>query len=76
MAEWVTVTAKIPADLKKRLSKLEINLSGFVREALGTEAERLEREKLKKIADEAGKLLDRVPPEELIRSIRTGREAH
>lgn len=74
MGNQVTISAKIPAELKKKLTKLEVNVSGLVREALQCEVERIEREKLRKLAAEAGEILQKIPAEEIIEAIRAGRE--
>jgi post-segregation antitoxin (ccd killing protein) len=74
MVKQVTVTAKIPSELKERLVKFEVNVSGLVREALELEVKRLEREKLRRLADEAGEILQKVQAEELVEAVRAGRE--
>lgn len=54
MGKQVTVTAKIPEELKERLKRLGVNVSGLIRRALEVvvEVERLERERLRNLADE------------------------
>lgn len=74
MGNQVTITAKIPAELKKKLTKLEINVSGLVREALQSEVERIEKEKLRSLAAEAGEILQKISAEEIVDAIRAGRE--
>jgi len=74
MSDQVTVSAKIPGALKKKLSKLGVNVSGVMRGALQFEVKRLEREKLSKLAEEAGTILQKIPPEEIIESIRASRD--
>ncbi len=74
MGSQVTVTAKIPAELKKKLTKLGVNVSGLMREALQSEVERLEREKLRKLAEEAGEILQKVPAEEIVEAVRASRD--
>jgi post-segregation antitoxin (ccd killing protein) len=75
LGKQVTVTAKIPVGLKERLNKLGVNMSGLIREALELEVERLERERLRKLAQEAGDILQKIPAEELVAAVRMGREA-
>jgi len=70
----VTVTAKIPAELKERLKRLGVNVSELIRKTLELEVERLERERLRKMAEEAGEILQKIPAEELIEAVRMGRE--
>ena len=75
MGSQVTVCAKIPAELKKKLAELGVNVSGLVREALLIEVERLEKERLRKLAEEAGAILQKIPVEELVESVRASRES-
>ena len=74
MGSQVTVCAKIPAELKKKLAKLGVNVSGLVREALQSEVERLERERLRKLAEDAGAILQKIPAEEIVESVRASRD--
>jgi post-segregation antitoxin (ccd killing protein) len=74
MGNQVTVTAKIPAELKKKLTKLGVNVSELTREALQREVERLERERLRNLCEEASKILQKVPVEEIIEAVRASRE--
>ena len=74
MGNQVTVCAKIPAELKKKLAKLGVNVSGLVREALQSEVERLERERLRKLAEDAGAILQRIPAEGIVESVRASRD--
>ena len=74
MGDQVTVTAKIPPELKERLNRLGVNVSGLIREALKLEVERLERERLRRLAEEAGEILRKIPAEELVEAVRSGRE--
>jgi post-segregation antitoxin (ccd killing protein) len=74
MGNQVTVTAKIPAELKKKLTKLGVNVSELTREALQREVERLERDRRRRLAEEAGKILRKVPVEEIVEAVRASRE--
>jgi post-segregation antitoxin (ccd killing protein) len=75
MGKQATVTAKIPAELKERLARLGANVSGMIREALEREVKRVEKERLRELAEEAGEILQKIPAEELVQVIREGREA-
>ena len=44
MGGQVTVSAKIPTELKQRLARLGVNVSGMIREALEREVERVEKD--------------------------------
>ena len=74
MGDQVTVTAKIPPELKERLNRLGVNVSGLIREALELEVKRLEKERLRRLAEEAGEILRKIPAEELVEAVRSGRE--
>jgi post-segregation antitoxin (ccd killing protein) len=74
MSNQITVTAKIPSELKEKLTKLGVNVSELVREALRCEVERLERERLRKLAEEAGEILQKIPVEEFVEAVRAGRD--
>jgi post-segregation antitoxin (ccd killing protein) len=74
MSNQSSVCAKIPAELKEKLAKLGVNVSGLVREALQAEVARLERERLRKLAEDAGAILQKIPAEEIVESIRASRD--
>jgi len=75
MGKQATVTAKIPAELKARLARLGVNVSGMIREALEREVKLVEKERLRELAEEAGEILQKIPAEELVQVVREGREA-
>ena len=75
MGTQVTVCAKVPAELKKKLTNLGVNVSGLIRDVLQSEVERLERERLRKLAKEASVILQKIPPEEFVESIRASRDS-
>jgi post-segregation antitoxin (ccd killing protein) len=70
-----TVCAKVPAELKKKLSILGVNVSEVIRESLQSEVDRLEKEKLNKLAKEVSAILKKIPPEEFAQSIRASRNS-
>jgi post-segregation antitoxin (ccd killing protein) len=70
----VVVTAKIPLKLKNKIKKLNINVNSLIRRALEAEVERLEKEKLRQLCQEAGKILQEYPAEEMVEAIRASRE--
>lgn len=75
MGKQATVTAKISAELKERLARLGVNVSGMIREALEREVKRVEKERLRELAEEAGEILKKIPTDELVQVVREGREA-
>lgn len=70
-----TVCAKVPAKLKKKLSSLGVNTSKVIRESLQAEVDRLERERLNKLAKDASIILKKIPAEEFAESIRATRDS-
>jgi len=46
-----------------------------MREALQSEVKRKEKERLRKLAEEAGKILQKIPAEEIVESIRASRDS-
>ena len=70
-----TVCAKVPAELKKKLSILGVNVSEVIRESLQSEVDRLEMERINKLAKEVSMILKKIPPEEFAQSIRATRDS-
>jgi post-segregation antitoxin (ccd killing protein) len=75
MPDQVMITARIPAELKRQLEELGVNISALVRRSLEGEIRRLEMERLQKRAEDAAQLLERIPPDEIVKAIRNGRES-
>lgn len=75
MGNQVTVCAKVPAKLKERLTTLGVNVSELIRDALQSEVDRIEKEKLRKLSKEASVILQKIPPEEFVESIRESRDS-
>jgi post-segregation antitoxin (ccd killing protein) len=75
MAKQVTITAKIPAELKEKLVKSKVNVSAIVRKALSLEAERLEKERLRRLVEETSEIFQKIPTDEFVEAVRAGREA-
>jgi len=59
-----------PEELKTKSPSLEVNMSQLIRRALGQGVERTERERIRELAREAGRILERIPSEDLVRAIR------
>ena len=70
----VTITAKIPKELKEKIRRLNINASRVIREALEAEVRRREEERLKALAKEVSRILNKIPKEEIVRTIREARD--
>ncbi len=69
-----TVCAKVPQELKKKLSHLGVNTSEVIRKSLQEEVDRLERERLNKLAKEVSTILKKIPSDEFAQSIRVTRD--
>jgi len=74
MALEEVVCAKVPVGLKKKLSSLGVNVSEVIRESLQSEVDRLEKEKLNKLAIEVSAILKKIPQDEFAESIRATRD--
>ncbi len=74
MGATETVTAKVPKEVKEKLSRHGINVSALIRETLEKEAKRLEDEETDKIVDEVAELLKDIPRESIIEDIRQDRD--
>ncbi len=57
----VTVSAKIPAELKERMEELDINVSRVIRRALEEGVRRRELERLKELVEEAAEAFRKIP---------------
>ncbi len=74
MSSYITVSAKIKRELYKKIRKYGINVSEVIRRALQEEVARREEEELRRMLEEAGKILDKVPEKRLVEHIRSSRE--
>ena len=70
----VTISAKIPRELKEKLRELNVNISQLIREALEKEVKRKEEERLRILAGKVGGLLKKIPEKEIVKLIRETRE--
>ena len=74
MGRYVTVSAKVPYELRERAAKLGINVNQLIRRALEEEVRRREGERLRVMAREASQILSKIPEEEVVKIIRESRE--
>ena len=75
MAMEETVCAKVPKELKRKLSSLKVNTSEVIRKSLQEEVDRLEKERLNQLVKEVSVILKKIPPEEFAQSIRATRDS-
>ena len=71
---YVTVSAKISKDFYKKLKKYGIPISSVIRRALEEEVRRREEEELRAALRNIQEILRKIPDEELVQVIRSGRE--
>ncbi|MDH5816704.1 MAG: ribbon-helix-helix protein, CopG family [Candidatus Nezhaarchaeota archaeon] len=73
MSRYVTVSAKVPRELREKAAKFGINVNQLIRRALEEEVRRREREHLKGMAQEVSLILSKVPAEDIVRIVREDR---
>ena len=71
---YVTVSAKIDRELYEKLKRYGIPVSRVVRKALEEEVRRAEEEEAKRFLERIGEILEKIPSEEIVKSIRESRE--
>ena len=71
----VTISVRIPKELKEKIDRYGVRVSEVVRKALEEEVRRRELEEAAEAAEELGKLFSRIPDDEIVRSIREFRRA-
>jgi len=73
LSKSITVSTKIPQELKEKMKQLKIKPSKLLRKAIEDEIRRREAEKLKEEIDKLKPTLDKVNVEEIVTSIREDR---
>lgn len=74
LAKYVTVSAKIEAELRKKLAELGIKPSEIIRKSLEKEVEERMKQELYKKVEKASKIITKVGKDAWIRAIREGRK--
>ena len=72
--EGVTVSAKIPKQLKQRMQRLKIKPSKILRKALEDEVKKRELEELKEEINRLKPIFDKLNAEDAVKGIREDRE--
>ena len=75
MTQCVTVSAKIPKQLKERMRQLKIKPSKILRKALEDEVKKREMEELKQEINKLRPILEKVSMDDIVKSIREDRES-
>lgn len=71
---YVTVSARIDKALREKLKRYGISVSKVIRRALEEEVRKAEEEEIRKILGRIGRILEKIPEEEVVKSIRENRE--
>ena len=75
MTQCVTVSTKIPKQLKEKIQRFKIKPSKILRKALEDEVKRREIEELKQEINKLKPVLERASMDEIVKSIREDRES-
>lgn len=76
MAQYETVSTKIPAELKTKIKKHSLNASRIMRQALEREVARAETEELDNSLEKLATALNRINIEAATAGIREDRDHH
>ena len=74
LVKYVTVSAKIDAELRKKLTELGIKPSETIRKSLEKEVEKRIKQQLSKKAEKASKIISKIGKNAWIKTIRESRE--
>lgn len=74
MAKYVTVSAKIDVELRKKLAELGIKPSEIIRKSLEKEVEERMKQQLYKKVEKASKIITKVGKNAWIKAIRESRQ--
>ena len=74
MGKYVTVSVKIPVELKEELERYGIKPSALLKKAIEQELKKREIQRIKEEIKKIKPILDRLPIEEMVKLIREDRE--
>ena len=75
MQQCVTVSTKIPKQLKEKIQRLKIKPSKILRKALEDEVKKREVEELKEEINRLKPILEKISVEDIVKSIREDRDS-
>ena len=75
MGKYITVSVKVPVEIKERMKKLNIKPSKLLRKTIEEEIKRREVELINEELATLRPVLDRIPLDEAVKSIREDRES-
>lgn len=74
MSRTETVTGKIPVEHKEILQEHQVNISKLIREAVEKEVQKIKEQEQRKALNAASRLLQKIPNQTIIDSIRETRD--
>jgi len=74
LTEYVTVSAKIPKELRRKLAELGIKPSEVIRRALEAEVEKRTMTLLREKVEKAAGIISRIGVENWVRAVRESRD--
>ena len=74
MGKYVTVSVKIPRDVKEKLERAGVSPSKVMKDALIEALKEIELKELKREVDELDSILAKVSVDRIVRSVRENRE--
>ena len=74
MGKYVTVSTKIPEELKRRMIKLGIKPSSFLRKAIEEEVKKREIKRIEEQIRKLRRVLEKISVEDVVRSVREDRD--
>ena len=75
MSRYVTVSAKVPRELREEAERLGIRISEFLRKALEEEVKKRKIEVLKEELNTISAILNKIDVNRIVKHIREDREA-
>ncbi len=72
--EYATISAKIPKELRKKMKEYGIKSSEVIRKAIYREIKKNEMKKIKEEMKSIKPIINKIPIEDIIESIREDRE--
>lgn len=75
MSKSITVSTKIPKQLKEKIDRLKIKPSRLLRKAIEDEVKKRETEELKEEIDKLKPILEKISVEDIVKSIREDRDS-
>ena len=75
LSKSVTVSTKIPKQLKEKIDRLKIKPSRLLRKAIEDEVKKRETEELREEIDKLKPILEKISMEDIVKSIREDRDS-